>query len=326
MTPNESPASHHDDWQPTASLKTLHLRAGLSAAVRGFFRERGVMEIETPLLSWDTTVDAHLEPIRARLENDELFLQTSPEFAMKRMLAAGAGDIYQFTRAFRAGEAGARHNPEFTIVEWYRVGWNHLRLMDEVAALIQELLGLSAIGRVAYRDAFDAALGLDPLTATDSDVRGATTEASSGTFEAAHRDDHLNYLLNTHVEPWLQQQGPMLLYDYPASQAALAKTATRDNGTKVAERFELYVDGLELCNGYHELTEPEELERRIADQNQRRVALGLSELPVESRLLSAMRAGFPDCAGVALGFDRLVMLAAGVERIDQVLAFPVDRA
>lgn len=312
-------------FRPTAAIENLRRRAELSARVRAFLAAAGYWEVETPLLSADVCVDAHLDPFP--VDDPALgraYLQTSPEFGMKRLLAAGADAIYQVTRSFRRDEIGVLHNPEFTIVEWYRVGADYRALMREVSALVSAVTGWSAAEEIAYRDAFRSFTGLDPATATDGDL---SDKCAGLGFHApaAPRDDLLNFLLAELVEPKLGEKRPAVLYDYPASQAALAR-ARPDDGFPIGERFELYYRGVELANGFQELTDAAELRRRNVAQNEIRMSRGMAELPIESRLLAAMESGLPESAGVALGFDRLVMLALGAKSIAEVVAFPWPRA
>jgi lysyl-tRNA synthetase class 2 len=322
------------DWRPSAALDTLRLRARLLARTRAFFAARGVVEVETPQLSAATVTDLHLASLATvvsgagRGGRRTLYLQTSPEYSMKRLLAAGSGPIYQLARAFRDGEAGSRHNPEFTLLEWYRPGFDHHALMDEVEALLSELLGTAAAERFSYRDLFRQHLGVDPLASpvADLDRAAAAGGIRSPAFETGDRDGRLDLLLSHLIEPRLARDRPTFVYDYPASQAALARLRTDPDGTAVAERFEVFAGGLELANGFHELADAAEQRRRFEADLARRRAAGLPEPPIDERLLAALAAGLPDCAGVALGFDRLVMLAAGVRTIAEVIAFPLDRA
>jgi lysyl-tRNA synthetase class 2 len=353
------------DYLPTASLPTLQRRAALVAEIRRHFATAGYFEVETPILSADIVVDAWLEPFVTdflplsqdwRRGGRPLYLQTSPEFAMKRLLAAGATAIYQLGKVFRNGECGQRHNPEFTMLEWYRVGDDHHAQMRFTESLVQRvfevadqlLAGLPShsdldrpslarrVGdtrgfeRLTYDDAFERYAGQRVLSA-NNDVL-ARLAADRGLVPPpglAHddRDGWLNWLLAELVEPNLGRDRPTFLYDYPASQAALARTSTAGPGSPaVAERFELYLDGVELCNGYHELTDATILRQRIQEQAALRSAAGLRPLPHESRLLAAMDAGLPASSGTALGVDRLVMLALGASCLAEVIAFPFDRA
>ena len=324
-------------WQPSATLATLRLRAGLLAQTRGFFAARGVLEVETPALSAAAITDPHLASLSTvysgpgSRHGQTLYLHTSPEFAMKRLLAAGSGCIYQIARVFRDGEAGRRHNPEFTLLEWYRVGFDHHRLMDEVAELVTMLLAgrlaLAEAERLSYRALFQRHLNLDPHRASVAElkVRAEAREVPVPPgMPASETDPWLDLLLTHWIEPRLDPGRLTFVYDYPVSQAALARL--RPGDPPVGERFELYVGGVELANGFHELGDAAEQRRRFEAENAARRTRGLPAMPMDENLLAALEAGLPDCAGVALGFDRLVMLAAGKGALAEVLAFPLDRA
>ncbi len=320
------------DFRPTATLAALELRARLLAKTRQFFDSRGFIEVETPILSAEIVVDRHLEPFWTELNagplSRRLYLQTSPEFAMKRLVAAGAEAIYQVTRAFRQGEIGSRHNPEFTIVEWYRVGDDYDAGMTLLSDLCDTLLGLGVAERITYHAAFVEHVGIDPLRDDIDTLIAATARHGLTPPESFPRDDRdvwLDFLLTELVEPRLGVNRPAILHDYPPTQAALAQVR-REGDVSVAERCELYVRGIELANGYHELLDAAVLRERNRINNQLRRADGREMLPEESRLLAAMEHGLPPCMGVALGFDRIVMLAAGTNSIRDVLAFPIDRA
>ncbi|MFH1924026.1 MAG: EF-P lysine aminoacylase EpmA [Planctomycetota bacterium] len=328
-------ATEHDDFRPTASWESLRLRAQLLERVRKFFGRHGFLEVETPILSADTVVDRHLDPFCVAGAEDpagsnaprRLWLQTSPEFAMKRLLAAGAGAIYQVTRAFRQGECGRLHNPEFTIVEWYRTGNGMTEGMALLSDLCEALLSRGPAEGISYRAAFERHVGLDPHTSETGPLRSAAERhhiAAPASLPRDDRDGWLDLLLSERVAPNLGHRQPVILYDYPAGQAALARLRPED--PPVAERFELFASGIELANGYHELLDPDELRRRNAVNSALREADGKSTLPEESRLLAAMEAGLPAATGVALGFDRVVMLAAGAKCLDEVIAFPFHRA
>jgi lysyl-tRNA synthetase class 2 len=315
------------DFLPSASLAMLRRRAELLAQVRRFFDERGFLEVETPILSHDTVVDRHLDPIPVTLFSEprepdrgkKLWLQTSPEFGMKRLLAAGATAIYQTTKAFRGGrETGREHNPEFTIVEWYRVGDDYVAGMELLSDLAESIFGEGAAERVTYGEAFHRHVGFDPLQP------GAKLPLPPGLPKDADRDLILDDYLTSQIGPYLGKDRPTILHDYPASQSALARV--RPGDPPVAERFELYVRGVELANGYHELLDPAVLRQRNRENNQLRAADGKYTLPEDSRLLAAMESGLPACCGCALGFDRLVMVATGAASIQEVMAFPIDRA
>ncbi len=333
------------DHLPTATLELLQLRARLFSMLRRFFDERGYFEVDTPLLSHDRVVDPHLEPFAVTGAALPMYLQTSPEFGMKRLLAAGAQAIYQIGHVFRAHELGHLHNPEFTMAEWYRVGDTHIEQMQVVEDLVVEAfrsafsiethagnsnsLPLPPIPflRTTYREAFLRHTGSDVFLLTTGQLfelavsQGISMPAS---FNRDDRDGVLNLLLAELVEPQLGRDRPEFLCDYPASQAAIARI--RPGTPPVAERFELYIGGIELCNGYHELTDPDELRRRMAVESARRQSEGLPPLPASSRLLAAMEAGLPACAGVALGFDRLLMLVAGAKTLAEVIPFAFENA
>jgi len=325
------------DHRPTASLATLAQRARLLAAVRRFFDERGYIEVETPLLSQDTCVDAWQQPLPVDAAGRRMFLQTSPEFAMKRLLVAGAQAIYQITRAFRGGEQGRRHNTEFTIAEWYRAGDQLADQMQVVTELVTSVAAVAPAGeaapraiefvRMTYDDAFARFAGQSVLDCDLSDLHQLARRhrlTIPETLAGDDRDGWLNLLLAEVVEPELAQLPVVLLYDYPAAQAALAEV--RPGPPPVAERFELYLNGVEICNGYQELRSAEELRRRMQAQLELRRAAGFRDLPTESRLAEAIDEGLPVCSGVALGFDRLAMWWLGQDHIDDVIAFPWDRA
>ena len=305
------------------------------ATIRRFFDQRGVLEVETPALSAATVTDLHLHSLKVAVEGPggprTLYLQTSPEFAMKRLLAAGSGPIFQLARSFRDGEAGRWHNPEFTMLEWYRPGFDHHRLMDEMDALLAATLGAQAADRQTYGALFERHWGLDPHRAGVAELRDAASAALSvaGFDDETERDPWLHLMWSHRVEPSLgcSEDGPprpTFVFDFPASQAALAKV--RPGDPPMAERFEVYVDGVELANGFHELLDAKEQRRRFeADLEQRRLA-ALPPPPIDERLLAALEHGLEPCAGVALGVDRLVALKLGVDGLAEILAFPVDRA
>jgi len=326
------PVLRPDDWRPTATWAHLRLRAELLRRTRDFFDRRDFLEVETPILSADTVVDRHLDPFAVAVEPGasvrcSYWLQTSPEFGMKRLLAAGATAIYQITRAFRQEERGPLHNPEFTMVEWYRVGDTVADGMQLLSDVCETLLGRGPAERISYGEAFERHVGVNPHTAPCETLVAAV---QAGAIDAPasmppdDRDGWLDVLLVERVQPYLGQGRPAILYDFPAGQAALARV--RPGEPPVAERFELYVSGMELANGYCELLDPAVLRERNARNNALRRQDGKPPLPEESRLLAAMDAGLPASVGVALGFDRVVMLAAGASRLDEVIAFPFDRA
>lgn len=326
-----------DDWRPTATRARLELRAALLAAMRAFFAARGVLEVETPILSAAATPDPHLASLATRYTGPgaaggrRLYLHTSPEYPMKRLLAAGSGSIFQLCKAFRDGEAGRRHNPEFTLLEWYRVGWDHHQLMDEVGDLVTTLLAphrpLAAVEHLSYGHAFRRHVGTDPHQASGAalaEAARALDVASPPALDVDDLDGWRDLLWTSRVEPQLGRGRLTFIDDYPASQAALARLEPGEPA--VAARFELYLDGVELANGFHELADAGQQAARFDRDLERRRAAQLPDVPRDTRMLAALAHGLPDCAGVALGVDRLLMLAAGTDDIRDVLAFPIDRA
>lgn len=321
------------DWRPGADLAALQARAGMLAAVHGFFAEAGVMAVETPLLAPAAGTDPAIEPLRSRFTGPghphglPLYLQTSPEYHMKRLLAAGSGPIYQVTRAFRDGEAGRRHNPEFSILEWYRPGFDHHALMDEVAALVQRVLGQRLpVRKRSYRELFKTTFGIDPLTEPTERLAKLAAEHCPGVGAdlTLERDGWLDLLLTSGIEPQLGQGELTFVTDYPASQAVLARLNPDDPRT--AARFELYLNGLELANGFHELTDADEQRARFEQDRAARQATGQPDIALDEAFLAALQSGMPDCSGVALGLDRLLMCKLGETDIRRVQAFPLDRA
>jgi lysyl-tRNA synthetase class 2 len=314
-------------------MRAIRLRARLNAAIRGFFARRDVLEVETPVLSQAGNTEPNIASFSLEFSGRTngaprtRWLRTSPEYALKRLLAAGIGDCYELGRVFRDGEAGGRHNPEFTMLEWYRVGWDHQRLIDEVAELINAALALvdrhATLERIAWRDLYRERLAIDPVTANDGELQRALGEVRVDP-QGLTRDDWLDLLLTHRLQPGFADDTMLAVFDYPASQAALARL--RPGDPPLAERFELYLGPLELANGYHELIDPAEQRARFERDVSMREARGGVAPPIDERLLSAMRSGLPPCAGVALGIDRLLMAMLGSTRIADVLAFPFDRA
>ena len=326
-----------EDWRPTASFDVLRRRGEMQGAIRSFFQQKNFLEIETPILSRDCVVERHLTPwvaaVHGQPTKQPVFLQNSPEFAMKRLIAAGAGSIFQFAKSFRADEQGPLHNPEFTMLEWYELGADYVQAIATTAKLCALVLPDQTPTMISYRDAFLTEAQIDPWNCTNETLRLAASRANINIpegSEAWDRDQWLNLLLAFLIEPRLGVTAPTFLVDYPPSQGALANLAYRHDQTlgdyQVAERFELYVRGVELANGYHELQDAQELAARNRDVNWKRSLDGLPPLPEQSRLIAAMDNGLPPCAGVALGFDRLVMLALNLKSIHDVIAFPFERA
>ncbi|MCG8412619.1 MAG: EF-P lysine aminoacylase GenX [Pseudomonadales bacterium] len=315
---------NNSNWQATASPENLQLRAQLLTDLRSFFAARDVMEVETPLLSQHTVTDVHLRSFVVDNDSQALFLQTSPEYAMKRLLASGCGSIYQLGKAFRQEEQTKQHNPEFTLLEWYRVGFSLEALMDEVEELMQQLLDCNEIPRLSYASLFESHCQFNPHTISAAELEAfARNRLSLGTQELSSTD-YLQLLMAQVIEPQLPTE--CFVYDYPKAQAALAATETLADGIEVAKRFELYCRGMELANGYFELTEAGEQSQRFQNDLDKRRSLGLPSVPRDERLLAALTAGMPSCAGVALGVDRLLMVLCEADTIEEVLSFPFDRA
>jgi len=320
------------DWRPSAALANLRRRAALLAGVRSFFAGRGLLEVDTPQLVNHAVTDLHLHSAEVRWPGSAAqtgYLHTSPEYAMKRLLAAGSEDIYQLCHVFRGGEHGAFHNAEFTLVEWYRRGWNIETLMREVDELLRWLLGTAAgaaARRLSYEQAFVQTLGCNPLLDADrvladcARARGSDAALVGG----CARDELLELLMGSYVGPQLGGDGPVFVDRYPASQAALARLDSAD--PRVAMRFELYLHGMELANGFEELADADEQRARFRADQAARAARGLTVPAMDEFLLAALRAGLPPCSGVALGFDRLLMIACGARHIDAVLPFSGERA
>ena len=318
------------DWRPSAEITTLRERAHLLANVRAFFAKRDVLEVETPVLGQGGSTDVHLVSLVTQARTDKgqrrLWLQTSPEFHMKRLLAAGSGPIYQLARSFRDGEVGSRHNIEFTMLEWYRPGFSLGELIDETTNLVITLLPSFAgpVVHYRYRELFHTYLAIDPFTTSLEKLRALASERGqmpAGALTSEGRDTCLDLLMSMVIEPQLGQNELSIVLEYPASQAALARRHQDVDGEWVASRFELYLNGIELANGYHELTDAAEQRARFSEDNAERRRLGLPEIDIDEHLLAALEHGMPEGAGVALGIDRLIQLALGKARLEDVLAF-----
>jgi elongation factor P--(R)-beta-lysine ligase len=317
-------------WRPTASHAAIRQRAEALRTTREFFAARKVLEVETPALVNAPVSDVNLGSMRVDVPGRDapLFLHTSPEYAMKRLLASGSGDIYQVCHVFRGFERGRHHNPEFTMLEWYRLGFSLEELMGEVADLARALLGKPGLAAefVSYRDALVRHAGFDPLDADIEQLKGTARGLglSEDHARTAGRDELLDLIVGACVGPALGKDTLTFLHRYPASQAALARLDAAD--PRVALRFELYHRGVELANGYHELASGAEQRLRFDADQKARQSRGLPTHTLDTHLLSALDAGLPDCAGVALGFDRVLMLAMDSPKIDDVIAFPAERA
>lgn len=319
---NKKPA-----WQPSCNITALKKRAELLAKIRGFFADKNVLEVETPILSNTTIPDPLIASLKTAIFDQTYYLQTSPEFHMKRLLAAGSGSIFQIGKAFRADESGRLHNPEFTMLEWYRIGFDAKQLMDEIDELLHGILSTQSAIRYSYQQLFQLYLKFDPLVTTVKELQSIAKKNKLNLqgLEQINKDAWLNLLMSYCIEPQLnEKKQPYFIYDFPLSQAALARQSKHD--PRVAERFEVYLHGTELANGFHELTDANEQRLRFVDYLIARQYLGLEQIPMPENFLAALESGLPDCAGVALGIDRLLMLAQECNSIEQVMSFTVERA
>lgn len=323
-----------EQWRPSTNKELLFIRADLLKNIRNFFEQRSVLEVETSVLSHAAGTDPNLDSISASYRDSQqkektLFLQTSPEFAMKRLLANGSGAIFQICKAFRSAEQGDKHNPEFTLLEWYQPGYDEHQLMDEVMALLKSLYPPEHMfqqqwKRITYQNLFEKHLGFNPHTIELEKLEQIAKTKIDIEIEKLNKDTWLDLLFSHLIEPEIQE--PVFIYDYPASQAALAVTEENADGQKIARRFELVINGMEIANGYFELTDSEEQRRRFSHDLEERHAQDKMINPIDENFLAAMDSGLPVCAGVAVGLDRLLMLISGTKSIDDVLAFPLDRA
>lgn len=317
-------------WQPSASIQNLLARSKIINNIRRFFTERGLLEVETPVLSEFGVTDVHLSTFSTEFiapfdpQNKTLWLGTSPEYHMKRLLAAGSGPIFQLCHVFRNEEAGRKHNPEFTMLEWYRPHFDMYRLINEVDDLLQQILDCEPAESLSYQFVFQEYVGLDPLSASRAELVAKAREHHFICEDDEERDTLLQFLFSTVVEPKIGLERPVAVYHFPATQAALAQISSEDH--RVAERFEFYYKGLELANGFNELTDASEQQHRFEQDNRLRQKMGLPEREIDHRFLAALQAGMPHCAGVALGVDRLLMIALNAESIKEVMAFTVENA
>ncbi|MDE8035469.1 elongation factor P--(R)-beta-lysine ligase [Actinobacillus equuli subsp. equuli] len=318
------------EWKPTASIQNLIKRSQIMAEIRQFFKDRGVLEVETPALSEFSVTDVHLSTFSTQFlspfasEAKTLHLMTSPEYHMKRLLAAGSGSIFQLCRVFRNEESGKRHNPEFTMLEWYRPHFDMYRLINEVDDLLQQILDCEPAESYSYQFVFQTYVGLDPLSATRAQLVEKARKHGFPCEDDENRDTLLQFLFSEIVEANIGKERPTAVYHFPSSQAALAQISSEDH--RVAERFEVYYKGLELANGFHELSDAKEQMRRFEQDNVQRAQMGLPAQQLDTRFLAALKAGIPNCSGVALGVDRLMMIAMNAEKIDEVMAFGVENA
>lgn len=319
-------------WHPSATLEALRLRADILATIRQFFAKRQVLEVETPLLCQTSVTDPfiHSLPVFPSLtKTHPYFLQTSPEYAMKRLLAAGSGAIYQICKAFRQEELGRFHNPEFSLLEWYRPGFNHYQLMDEVDELLQIILKVKSAEKISYESLFQTKCHINPHTISLEKLKACCKQYSiyfennDNDNDNDNKDTWLNLLLSHYIEPTLGEDRPCFIYDFPPSQAALAKI--QQTPIPRAARFEVYFRGIELANGFYELQDAKEQRSRFIKNNQDREQLGHTPMSIDELFLAALEAGLPDCSGVALGIDRLMMLAAKTNHIADILSFDFTR-
>lgn len=324
------------DWRPTASMKVLRFRAEIYTKIRAFFANREVLEVETPMLSRYGNTDPNIHSFSTNIgdgansQHHPWYLHTSPEFPMKRLLSCGSGPIYQICKVFRDGEYGRFHNPEFTLLEWYRPGYDHHQLMQELAELVFSMVSPdlhgNTIEKVTYRSVFQSVTGLDPMSDSVEHLRGYIQQQGMSVqgIGGDDRDAWLDLIMANYVQPTLGRQKLSFVYDYPASQSALARLNPED--ATVAERFELFMEGIELANGYHELTEPLELRQRFKSDQRLRKKNNLKLIPYDENLLAALGCGMSNTAGVAVGLDRLILLMTGEESLKKVLAFCIKRA
>ena len=320
--------THTEPWRPSAAIFVLRRRAQILQSIRDFFSRRHVLEVETPALSHAASSEVHLQSMQVSASGmPTTYLHTSPELAMKRLLAAGSGDIYQLCKVFRAGEQGSRHNSEFTLLEWYRLGFDMPAMMSEVADLLKVLIPdrhTAAPLYLSYRQAFLEYAQVDPLSATPAQLQAVFEQRTQQDVAGASNSDWLDLILSFIVQPNLPRNRLVFITEFPAAQASLAKLDEKD--PRVARRFEVFVDGLELANGFEELTDCAEQQQRIETEQAMRAAQGLPCLPVDEHFLAALQAGLPACSGVAMGVDRLVMLATGQDHISDVVSFDFPRA
>jgi lysyl-tRNA synthetase class 2 len=312
-------------WRPGADQAALIARAEMLTQLRHFFAQRKVLEVETPLLCQGAPTDPHLESMQVDTNSGVRFLQTSPEFAMKRLLAAGSGDIYQICKSFRGGEISPKHNPEFTMLEWYRTGFTLTELITEVIDLLQQVLGLLPVFEASYQQLFEQHLGVNPHQVSTEVVAELGQKIAGRELDSMTRTDWLDLLMSQVVEPKLPA-GIAVITGFPACQAALSQVAEDDNGNQIAKRFEVYVNGVELANGYLELLDSDELAKRFALDRQIRQHQNLATNVGDDYLLAAMQQGLPACAGVAVGLDRLLMAKTGIIDIAKLLSFPCGNA
>lgn len=315
-------------WKPTATIATLKERARILKKIRAFFDIREITEVETPLLSEFSITDPAIEAMSVRYfcaaKQHTGFLQSSPEFAMKRLLAAGMGDCYQISHVFRSDETGRLHNPEFTLLEWYRLGFDDKKLMTEIDIFLQTILKTDPAEKISYQSLFEKHLKLDPLDSNYKMVKSCAEKYTSIVSDLATKEAYLQLLFCEIIEPKIGTKVPCFVTDFPAEQASLARINAEDK--RVSCRFELYFKGIELGNGFYELNNANEQYERFLQDNYNRKKSGQSEISIDKRFIEALEAGLPDCAGVAIGIDRLILLACDLKSIDEVMAFTISNA
>ncbi len=318
-----------DQWQPGIHMSSLRYRSELLQSLRSFFQQRQVLEVDVPVLARSTVTDINIESISTLVSGNSGYLQTSPEYFMKRLLAAGSGDIFCLGKAFRDAESGRRHNPEFTLLEWYRCGWDEHQLMAEVAELISQLANVGAdtqlvVTKLSYGECFKSVLGVDPHSAKIASLQQMAVEASSESWAQESRANCLDLLFSLNVEPQLPN-GLVFIYDYPTCQAALAQLHLNAQGQLVSRRFEAFFNSMELANGYMELTDAVQQRERFEKETDQRSAQNKPAVAIDEKLMAALDSGLPPCAGVALGVDRLLMQLLRADSIDQAMAFSWQR-
>lgn len=323
-------------WQPTLTWQNAQKRAVILQQIRQFFAERNVIEVETPALSQGTVTDVYLDAFVCKYnfladssveQSTHLYLQTSPEFHMKRLLASGYGCIYSLAKAFRHEQAGRHHNPEFTLLEWYRVGFNQFDLMSEVAELLKAILACNEPLFISYQDIFIGTVNINPLTASFTElvtVLEHYDKSADWLIEQNDPDVLLQFIFTEIIEPTIGINAPCFVYNFPVAQASLAKISPQDG--RVAERFECYYHGIELANGFNELTDANEQKKRFQHDNAKREKQGLPARAIDDNFIAALNYGLPQCSGVALGVDRMVMLALRCKYINETLTFASDKA
>lgn len=313
-------------WQPNIDLQNLQIRAKILQKIRNFFIDKNILEVQTPILSQFAVTDLHLHSFSTKFidgaNNQTLYLITSPEYHMKRLLASGAGAIFQITPVFRNGEQGAKHNPEFTMLEWYRPDFSMDDLIAEIGEFLQNVFDFPALKKISYQEVFKQILKFDPLEINAQELAKIAKNYGLQTDKLENRDLYLEFLFSYCIEPKIAQTTPVAVFDFPASQAALAKLDQND--PRVAKRFEIYFKGLELANGFNELTDPLEQQKRFKLDNQLRKQQNLTQMQIDNNFIDALKQGLPNCSGVAIGLDRLFMLYLNQKNIKNVLTFDIS--